>query len=70
MLPKALYGCETWFSLSTNNSSLLESAHRFCVKYMQGLSIRTWIDAALSLLGIFSNESEIDQRKLTLFGQF
>ena len=70
MLPKALYGCETWFSLNTNNISLLERAHRFCVKYMQGLSIRTRTDAALSLLGIFSIESEIDLRKLTLFGQF
>ena len=70
VLPKALYGCETWFSLNTNNISLLERAHRFCVKYMQGLSIRTRTDAALSLLGIFSIESEIDLRKLTLFGQF
>ena len=49
---------------------LLERAHRFCVKYMQGLSIRTRTDAALSLLGIYSIESEIDFRKLTLFGQF
>ena len=46
------------------------TAHRFCVKYMQGLSIRTRTDAALSLLGIYSIESEIDFRKLTLFGQF
>ena len=41
MLPKALYGCETWFSLTTNNILLLERVHRFCVKYMQGLSTRT-----------------------------
>ena len=70
VLPKALYGCETWFSLNTHNFSLLERAHRFCVKYMQGLSIRTRTDVALSLLGIFSIGSEIDLRKLTLFGQF
>ena len=57
-------------ALDTNNISLLERAHRFCVKYMQGLSIRTRTDAALSLLGIFSIESEIDLRQLTLFGQF
>ena len=42
----------------------------FCVKYMQGLSIRSRTGAALSLLGIYSIESEIDFRKLTLFGQF
>ena len=70
MLPKALYGCETWFSLTTNNILLLERAYRFCVKYMQVLSTRTRTDAALSLLGMFSIESEIDLRKLTLFGQF
>ena len=49
---------------------LLERAHIFCVKYMQGLSIRSRTGAALSLLGIYSIESEIDFRKLTLFGQF
>ena len=70
VLPKALYGCETWFSLNTNDISMLQKAHRFCVKYMQGLSTRTQTDAALSLLGIFSIESETDLRKLTLFGQF
>ena len=69
VLPKALYGCETWFSLTTNNILLLERAHRFCIKYMQGLSTRTRTDAALSLLGTFSIESEIDFRKLILFGQ-
>ena len=55
VLPKALKGCETWFSLTTNNISLLERAHRFCVKYtcMQGLSTRTRTDAALSLLRVF-----------------
>ena len=66
----ALYGCETWFSLTTNNILLLERAHRFCIKYLQGLSTRTRTDAALSLLGTFSIESEIDFRKLILFGQF
>ena len=37
---------------------------------MQGLNIRTRTDAALSLLGIYSIESEIDFKKLILFGQF
>ena len=34
VLTKALYGCKTWFSLTTNNILLLERAHRFCIKYM------------------------------------
>ena len=29
VLPKALCGCETWFSLTTNNILLLERANRF-----------------------------------------
>ena len=36
---------------------------------MQSLSKRTRTDAALSLLGVFPIELEIDSRKLTLFGQ-
>ena len=49
---------------------LLERAHRFGVKYMQGLSIRTRMVAALRLLDIYPFESKIDFRKPTLFGQF
>ena len=36
---------------------------------MQSLSKRTQTDAALSLLGVFPIELEIDFRKLTLLGQ-
>ena len=42
---------------------------RFCIKYMQGLHLRTRIDIALSIISIYSIESEIDFRKLILFGQ-
>ena len=37
---------------------------------MQSLSTRTRTDTALSLLGVFPIETDIDFRKLTLFGQF
>ncbi|MCG8048280.1 MAG: reverse transcriptase family protein, partial [Candidatus Thiodiazotropha endolucinida] len=69
VLPKALYGCETWNPLRSNDILFLERAHRFCVKFMQGLNIRTRTDVALSLLGVYSIESEIDFRKLNLLGQ-
>ncbi|MES9994111.1 MAG: reverse transcriptase family protein [Candidatus Thiodiazotropha sp.] len=69
VLPKALYGCECWSNLSSGNILILERAHRFCVKYMQGFNIRTRTDIALGLLGMYSLESEIDFRKLNLFGQ-
>ena len=69
VLPKALYGCENWFDLTESEILSLERAHRFCVKHMQSLSKRTRTDAALSLLGVFPIELEIDSRKLTLLGQ-
>ena len=70
VLPKALYGCENWDNLSDTDLHTLERAHRFCVKHMQSLSTRTRTDTALSLLGVFPIETDIDFRKLTLFGQF
>lgn len=70
VLPKALYGCEVWYNLNETDILLLERAHRYCVKYMQNLRLRCRTDVALSLLGIWSLESEINYRKLILFGQF
>ena len=46
----------------------LERSHRFCIKRMQSLGMQTRTDAALSLMGIFPLQTEIDFRKLTLFG--
>ena len=69
VLPKALYGCESWSNLSENGITQLERAHRFCIKYMQGFGIRTRTDIALGLLGVFPLESEIDFKKLNLLGQ-
>ena len=69
VLPKALYGCECLCNLTSGNILLLERAHRFCIMYMQGFSIRTRTDIALGLLGVYSPESEIDFKKLNLFGQ-
>ena len=37
VLQKALYACELWNDISITNLSKLEIAHRFCVKYSQGL---------------------------------
>ena len=67
VLPKALYGCESWSSLTPSQLLMLE---RVCVKYIQGLNTRTRTDIALRLLGIHTLESEIDFMKLNLFGQF
>ena len=47
----------------------MERAHRFCIKYMQGLHRRTRTDIALSMIAIYSIESVIDFKKLISFGQ-
>ena len=43
----------------------LERAHRFCIKYMQGLNIRTRTYIALSIMTLYTNEPDSDFRKLT-----
>ena len=69
VLPKALYGCECWCNLTSGNIFLLERAHRFCIKYVQGFGIRIRTDIALDSLGVYSLESEIDLKTFNLFGQ-
>ena len=64
VLPKALYGCESWSQLSVSNILHLERAQRFCIKYIQGFGIRTRTDVALGLLGVLPLESEVDFKKL------
>ena len=41
VLPKAIYGCELWNNLLPKHISLLETSHRFSIKYMQSLPKRT-----------------------------
>ncbi|MCG8077812.1 MAG: hypothetical protein JAY75_16450 [Candidatus Thiodiazotropha taylori] len=69
VLPKALYGCEHWNSLTPTEILTLERAHRFCIKQMQSLGIRTRTDVALGLLAFLPIEVEIELKKLILFGQ-
>ena len=70
VVPKALYGCENWFALSSTELLTLECAHIFCIKKIQSLLLYTRSDVALGLLAIFPIEVETDMRKLILFGQF
>ena len=69
MLPKGLFGCEMWYDMKKSDILFIERTHRFCVKYIQSIGARTRTHIALGLLGLFSIESEIDKKKLILFGQ-
>ena len=69
VLPKALYGCELWYTIQQKHIEMLEKSHPFCVKFMQSLPRRTSTDVALSLLNEDSIEVEIDYCKLIFFGQ-
>ena len=47
VLPRALYGCELWNYLTSSNLVKIERAHRFCVKYIQKLSVYVNNDMSL-----------------------
>ena len=68
VLPKALYSCELWNNLTPKTVSELEVAHRFCIKFCQGLPRLTRTDVALGLVGISSIEAYIDMQKLNFLG--
>lgn len=69
VLPKALYGCEMWSELTSDEIQTLEIAHRFCLKVIQSLPKSSRTDIVLSSIGILPIEAEIDKRKLLFFGQ-
>ena len=43
---------------------MLESAHRFCLQYMQGIHKRTRTDTVYAMLGFPKLETLINERKL------
>ena len=69
VVPKALYGCELWPSLSKSKQMQLEQAHRFCIKYILRVPTYSRTDICMSLIGSRNIEYEVDYRKLTFFGQ-
>ena len=65
---KALYGCELWNNLTNNAILLLERAHRYVCKYVQGLPKLTRTDKCTTLLGWTSIGCYIDSKKLLFLG--
>ena len=68
VLLKALYSCELWNNINTTAMSQLVIAHRFCIKFCQGLPKLTRTDIVLGLVGLSSIEAHIDMQKLNILG--
>ena len=66
---KAVYGCELWNNLTNNEMLLLERAHRYVCKYVQGLPKLTRTHKCITLLGWTTIECYIDSKKLLFFGR-
>ena len=64
VLPRILYACELWTDLTVNEMRMLESAHRYCIKYIQGFHPRTRTDICLPMVGCANIEAYIDKKKL------
>ena len=57
------------YYVSATDMKILERSHRFCLKYIQGIDKFSRTHIVLGLLGMYSIQSEIEKRKLMLFGQ-
>ena len=66
VLPRAFFACELWNDITSSNMLLLErtSTHRLCLKSAQCLPKSTRSDMVTSLLGTYSIESYINEKKL------
>ena len=69
VIPRALYGCELWNSLSPGNILELDRAHSFCIKFIQKLPKNVKNDISYHSVGAIPIIKQIDYRKLQLLGQ-
>ncbi|KAH3798703.1 hypothetical protein DPMN_152305 [Dreissena polymorpha] len=69
MIPKALYGCELWTSMSAEDKIKLERSHRICLKHIQGLPQNTATNFSLCAIHAVPMETKVDYRKLVFLGQ-
>jgi len=69
VIPKALFGCETWNHCASSDMKHIETAHRFCVKHMQRFSKYTNTAFSYLTIDLVPVQLEIDYRKLLMFGQ-
>jgi hypothetical protein len=69
VIPKSLYGCELWSTLTGSDIQRLEQSHRFCLKNIQSFHPCTSTDLTLLSIGANSIETIIDHKKLQFLGQ-
>lgn len=69
VIPKVLYGCEHWTSYSKQDILTLQTAHLYCIKFMQRLSKYSCSEYAMVTVDIPPIEVLIDKRKLLMLGR-
>ncbi|CAC5367697.1 unnamed protein product [Mytilus coruscus] len=67
--PKALYGCKLWGKLTSTEWLMLERTQHYICTNIQGLPRRTRSDMCLPMIGWFSIESYVDEKKLLFLGR-
>lgn len=69
VLPRALYGCELWHSLSAANLKILDVAHKLCARVIQNLPPRSRSDVTLGMIGLNPIAAIINHQKMGFLGQ-
>ena len=69
VIPKALYGCELWNSISKSSLLELEKSHLFCLKYIQKFPLNTNNDITYQSICSYPISVEIEYAKLQFLGQ-
>ena len=69
VIPSVLYGCETWCSMTAEDTTKINKFHRHCCKKIQGLNKQTRSAMAESMCGFINLTTEIDKRRLS-FSRF
>ena len=68
-IPRALYGSELWCDLTASEYLMLERAHRYSLKRLQGFHRLTRTAVTLAMIGSPSFQTYIDRQCMRFLGQ-